>query len=149
MRTANVIRRTVNTGTQKLLWPTFQSSVCPLLIYCSRMWTLLVQRKIAKSRRGMHDLLCIRQLQSFGALALHDLSLFTDMITVFKSHYGFTNCSPLTHGLFLSTSNTRSGGGVRLSQRRVVFRINSLQFCCRLSTKWNKLTLDVTNCQYL
>ena len=158
MRTANVIRRCFCTGAPKLLWPAFQSYVSPLLMYCSPVWTpnnqrdiaILerVQRRFTKSIRGMRDLSYTERLHSLGALTLQHRRLFADMTTAFKSLRGLMNCSSLSLGLALSTSNTREGG-VRLTQRKIVSKVHRSLFCCRSPTEWNNLPLEVINCQSL
>jgi hypothetical protein len=157
-RTANIIRRAFCTGDPKLLWPAYQIYVSPVLMYCSPIWspnmqhdvTALerVQRRFTKSIRGLHELSYTDRLRTLGTLTLQHRRLYADMITVFKTLHGLTNCSPQSIGLSTSTSNTR-GGGVRLCQRRAVSKIHSSLFCCRVPTVWNKLPLDITNCQSL
>ncbi len=104
----------------------------------------MVYGRFTKAMRGFNELEYSDRLNILASLTLQQRRVYIDMMIVFKSLRGLTNCSASDLGLSLTSSHSR-GRSVQLKQRKATSRKCAGRFMYRAPSKWNKLPLNITS----
>ena len=107
-----------------------------------------VQRRFTKSISVMHNLPYLRRLKELGELSLQNKRFYNDMVFAYKAAHGLMNCAAEELGISKLRSRT-SGGGIWLEQKRATTCTFANLYSLRVTSRWNKLPLEITSCASL
>ena len=145
---SGAIRRVFHSSDRRFLWPAFQMYVLPGLMYCSQFWNTnmmsdiksieAVPRRFSKKIGNIRHLPYNSRLQELGVLSLENRRRYADMVFAYHCLHGQLDITAPQIGLFILSSNTRSGG-IRLQQQKASPKKCQAHFSVRVPSQWNKL----------